>query len=222
MKRAIMTGGLSIGLIVISTGKCHAQIDIIGDILKRVIMAIDLRVQKMQTRTIILQSAQRELENVMEATHLSEITDWVQQQKDLYSEYYQELWQVKDALQYYSAVKQMIDKEAKLVVAYKQAYSALVNSGGLSVGEIAACVQEYQAIVRRSGATIDQLSTIIQAMTAQMTDADRLRMINDLSANIDRDYRQLYQVTQHAILLGLQRSKDVQDINLLKALYGIQ
>jgi len=221
MKKAAMISMVGIGFMLATTATCHAQINVIGDVLKRVIMAIDLRIQKMQTQTIVLQDAQRQLENVMEATHLADITDWVEQQKDLYSEYYQELWQVKDVLQYYSAVKEMINKEARLVAAYKQAYGALAGDSHLQPQEIEACGQVYQSIIRRSSHTIDELSVIIQAFTTQMGDADRLKMINELSADIDRDYRQLLQFTQQNILLSLQRSKDIQDINLIKALYGL-
>ena len=200
---------------------CPAQANIIGEALKRVIMAIDLRIQKRQTQTILLQDAQRQLENVMEATHLADITEWVEQQKELYSEYYQELWQVKEVLQYYSAIKEMIDKEARLVAAYKQAYGALERDSHLQPQEIETCHQVYQAILRRSSHTIDQLAVLIQAFTTQMADADRLKMINELSADIDRDYRQLLAFTQQNILLSLQRSKDIQDMNFIKALYGL-
>jgi len=221
MKKAVLVSIVGIGLMLTTTCTCHAQIDIIGDALKRVIMAIDLRIQKMQTRTILLQDAQRQLENVMEATHLADITDWVQQQKDLFGEYYQELWQVKEVLQYYSAVKEMIDKEARLVGACQQAYGAMVNDSHLSSEEIAVSAHIYQGIIRQSSRTIDRLSTVIQAFTTQMDDADRLRIINELSAGIDRDYRQLSLFTQQNILLSLQRSKDIQDMNRIKALYGL-
>jgi hypothetical protein len=221
MKKAAMVSMIAIGFMLTTTGTCHAQVNIIGEALKRVIMAIDLRIQKMQTRTILLQAAQRQLENVMEATHLADITDWVQQQKDQYSVYYQELWQVKDVLQYYSAVKTMIDKEARLIAGCKQAYSALAVDSHVSAEEVEVCAQVYQGILRQSSRTIDQLSTVIRAFTTQMDDADRLRIINELSAGIDRDYRQLSLFTQQTILLSLQRAKDAQDMNLIKALYGL-
>lgn len=221
MKKAVLVSMVGIAFLLTTTGTCHAQVNIIGEALKRVIMAIDLRIQKLQTRTILLQDAQRQLENVMEAAHLADITDWVQQQKDLYGAYYQELWQVKDALQYYSAVKEMIDKETRLVAACQQAYSALSVDSHLSADEIEVCGQVYQGILRQSARTIDQLTTVIQAFTTQMEDADRLRIINELSAGIDRDYRQLSFFTQQTILLSLQRAKDTRDMNLIKALYEL-
>src|SRR5437879_6447908 len=105
MKKVAMADVVYIGVMLATPAKSHAQDEMIGEVLKRVIMAIDLRIQKLQTKTIVLQDAQRQLDNIMQATHLADISDWVEQQKDLYSEYYQELWQVKDALKYYSAVK---------------------------------------------------------------------------------------------------------------------
>ena len=98
MKSKLVVGlGLLVS-VVWPSGKASAQIEIIGEAIKAAIMAIDLSVQKIQTQTIFLQDAQQELQNAMQATRLADITSWVQEQKDLYSEYYQELWQVKSAL----------------------------------------------------------------------------------------------------------------------------
>src|SRR6186713_3282741 len=102
MKRSLLLAGLCMGLICLWPVSADAQIGAITEILKRVIMAIDLRVQRLQTQTIVLQEAQKQVENVMQTTQLTAITDWVQRQKDLYEGYYQELWQVKNALLYYS------------------------------------------------------------------------------------------------------------------------
>lgn len=210
------------GLLLASAGKADAQIGIVTGLLKRVIMAIDLKVQKAQTQTIFLQDAQKQLENIMQETRLADISDWVQQQKELYDEYYKELWQVKNALKYYSAVKGLIDKEARLIAGYKQAYAAMVRDGHFSADEVGHIAGVYQGILGRSASIVDQLSTVINAFTSQMEDADRLQMINDLSAGIDRNYRQLQEFTQENILLSLQRAKDKQDVNMIKALYGIQ
>jgi len=114
MKKLMLTGMIGVALLLGPVSRTQAQF-IVGDILKRIIMAIDLKVQRQQTQTILLQDAQKQLENFMQKTRLGEISDWVQQQKDLYEGYYQELWEVKQALQYYSAVRAMIDKQARLV-----------------------------------------------------------------------------------------------------------
>src|ERR1700759_4583733 len=73
-------------------------VDIISEAAKKAIMAIDLHVQQLQTETIGLQEAQKELENQMHLNELGAITSWLDQQKELYAGYYQELKQVKTVI----------------------------------------------------------------------------------------------------------------------------
>jgi len=221
MKRSLQTGMISAALLLATTDKAHAQFDVIGGIIKHVIMSIDLRIQRQQTKTILLQDAQKQLENLIQKTRLADISDWVQQQKDLYEEYYQELWEVKNALRYYSAVRAIIDKQARLLKGYQQSYAALTRDGHFSAEELEHIGAVYQGILRQSASTVDQLNTVINAFTTQMDDGDRLQIINDLAADIDRNYRQLQAFTQENILLSLQRAKNRQELNMIKTLYGI-
>ena len=83
LKRAV----LMLFVVIISYQNASAQIPILEIIkagVKKVIMAVDLQVQRMQNKTIWLQNAQKEMENILSETKLDEISDWVQQQKDLY------------------------------------------------------------------------------------------------------------------------------------------
>ena len=202
--------------------KASAQIEIIGEVVKAAIMAIDLGVQKIQTQTIFLQDAQKELENAMEATHLSDITNWVQQQKDLYSEYYQELWQVKNALVLYSTVKNMIERQVQLVSDYKKAYAAVQQDRHFSAGEVSQIEGVYSRILDESAQSVNVLALVINAFVTQMDDGDRMELINTLGERIDQNYYDLQAFTQENVLLSLQRSKDRADITTIKSLYGIQ
>ena len=85
----------------------------------KVIKAVDLQVQRLQNKTIWLQNAQKVVENSMSELHLNEITDWVQKQKDLYSDYYKGLTEVKSVIAYYHQVKDISTKEAQIMAAYK-------------------------------------------------------------------------------------------------------
>jgi len=221
MKNILLAGLMCVSLMLAAEARAHAQLGIVTGILKRVIMAIDLRIQRKQTETIVLQDAQKQLENLMQKTRLADIADWVQQQKDLYEEYYQELWQVKHALKYYSIVKAMIDKQAWLIAGYKQAYSAVVRDKHFSADEIGQIGGVYQGILQESTSIVEALNTVINAFVTEMDDGERLTIINSLSHRIDRNYRRLENFTQSNILLSLQRSKDEQDLNMIKALYGI-
>ncbi|HEV2479682.1 MAG TPA: conjugal transfer protein TraI, partial [Puia sp.] len=112
-----------ITIAVLLTSKTHAQdiISIITGVTDKVIRALDLQVQRIQTRTILLQEAQKELENTMSALRLGEIRDWTEQLKDLYANYFQELWQVKDVLSTYHKVEEAVTREEQIVAGCRNA-----------------------------------------------------------------------------------------------------
>jgi hypothetical protein len=221
MKRILFLLVGCLALTILPSGRARAQIEIIGEVIKAAIMAADLAVQKIQTETIVLQDAQKELENIMQQTQLSAITDWVQQQKDLYAEYYQELWQVKNALTYYEKVKAMMEKQVQLVADYKKAYSLLRQDTHFSATELGHIYQVYNGILKESIQNINLLSLVVNAFVTQMDDGDRLRIIDAAGRKINKNYSDLQQFTQENILLSLQRSKDQQDLGFVRSLYGI-
>jgi GTP1/Obg family GTP-binding protein len=222
MKRLLFILVAGIFLSVLPAGKADAQIiDIIEEVIKDAIMAIDLGVQKVQTQTIYLQDAQKVVENAMQQLHLDDITNWVQQQKDLYSEYYQELWQIKNAISAYDKVVSMIDKQAQLVKDYQAAYAAMRRDSHFSSQEISYIGRVYSGILNQSVENLKQLDLVINALLTQMTDGDRLHIIDGAGARIDQNYSDLHQFTQQNILLSAQRAKDQNDLGQVKLLYGI-
>jgi conjugation system TraG family ATPase len=208
-------------LTLLPSGRATAQIEIIDEAIKAAIMAVDLGVQKIQTETIVLQDAQKQVENLMQQTQLSAITDWVQRQKDLYANYYNELWQVKNALVIYQKVKDMIAKQARLVTDYQRAYGAMRQDTHFSAAELQHIYNVYNGILTQSIANIQQLSLVINALVTQMEDSDRLHIIDAAGDRIDKNYSDLRSFTQENILLSLQRSKDQQDLGFVKSLYNI-
>jgi hypothetical protein len=215
----ILLSGL--GLVLLPTVRANAQLEIIGEIVKEVIMAIDLGIQKAQTQTIVLQEAQKEVENLMQATHLADITSWVQQQKDLYQEYYQELWQVKTALADFQKVAGIIDKQAHLVADYKTAYGLIRQDPHFSAAEVSHMSNVYGGILSQSIENINALKLVINSLVTQMDDGDRLHIIDAAAERIDQNYRDLRVYTQENILLSMQRAKDQADLNEIKAMYGM-
>src|SRR5450755_2344834 len=117
MKKLVLICVLTIGTVHLAS----AQI-VILEIIKAAINAADLVVQQIQNETIVLQNAQKELENVMTKLDLDDITDWVQKTKDLYSEYYNELATVKDIISGYDKIKSLVEMHARIVSQYQKAY----------------------------------------------------------------------------------------------------
>jgi hypothetical protein len=192
------------------------------DIIKAAIMAVDVGIQKVQTQTIYLQEAQKEVENAMAQLHLTDITNWVQKQKDLYSEYYQELWDIKNAIAEYQRVKDIINKQIALVQNYKTAYAQVTKDPHFSSDELGHILKVYDGILAQSVENIGQITNIIKAFVTQMDDADRLRIINEAANRVDRNYSDLNNYSQQNILLSAQRSKDQEDLEVVRSLYGIK
>ena len=223
MKRLIF-GLLVFGFfLVLPAGRADAQIiDAIEDIIKAALMAVDLGIQKVQTATVNLQDAEKALENAMAQTQLGDITSWVQQQKDLFSGYYQELLQVKNALAAYDKVVSMIDKQAQLVKDYQTAWAAIQKDNHFSAQEISYIGNVYSGILNQSVENLKQLEMVITSLVTQMSDESRLAIIDGAGARIDQNYSDLHQFTQQNILLSMQRSTDANDLQEVELLYGLQ
>jgi hypothetical protein len=196
-------------------------ISIINAAVKKVIVAADLEIEKLQTETIGFQNTEKELENDMEQSELSGIAEWVQDQRDLFSEYYTELWQVKNALDTYEQVRAMINKEAAIVSGFKQAYGVLSKDTHFTPAELTNMYNVLSGIASQSAQNLERLTMVITTLVTQMDDAGRLRIIDDTGAAIDKNYSDLAQFSQQSFLQSIQRSKDANDIAATRALYGI-
>jgi hypothetical protein len=222
MKKVILGTVLTVIFIAGPVHRASAQLEIIEEVIKEAIMAIDLGIQKVQTQTVYLQDAQKEVENAMQQLHLTDITGWVQKQKDLYSEYYQELWEIKNAISAYQRIKDMINKEQQLLSNYKQAYALIQQDKHFSQAEITHIYNIYSGIINQSSQNIGQVTTVINAFITQMSDGDRLRIIDEAGDRIDKNYIDCMLFTQQNIQLSLERSNDMNDLTTVKLLYGIQ
>lgn len=194
---------------------------VIGETVGRVIRAIDLQVQRMQNRTIWLQNAQKALENQLSKLKLNEISDWSQKQKDLYSNYYSELWQVKSVIAYYERIKDMTEKQASLVGQYEHAWSLLKSDKHFSADELTYMQSVYSGILQESVKNLDEILVVINSFKTQMTDAKRLELVNKAGDRINNNCSDLKRFNNQNFILSLQRAKDENEVATLKRYYGI-
>jgi len=225
MKRAVVMCGLILGSLIMPVQKSEAQIPIVEIIqagVVKVIKAIDLKIQRLQNKTIWLQNAQKTLENKMQELKLEEISDWVEKQRKLYADYYEELWRVKSAIAYYQKVKDIIHKQVQLVNEYKQASALFKQDQHFSIDDIEYMEKVYSGILDESIKNLDGLYLVINSFVTQMSDVKRLELINVAGANIEQNLTDLRQFNSQNIRLSLQRAKDQSEINAVNALYGIK
>ncbi|RCH56916.1 conjugal transfer protein TraI [Mucilaginibacter hurinus] len=199
---------------------------IIGDIIKltvtKVIKAIDLKVQRLQNKTIWLQNAQKVIENELSKLKLTEISNWSSDQKKLFSTYYDELWKIKATISYYQRVKDVAVRQVALVNDYRRAWNLFRQDRHFDPGELDQMARVYAGILNASARNLDDVMTAVSAGKTQMTDQQRLVLINQAADRLDENFSDLKRYNQENRMLSLQRSRDLNDTKLTKLLYGVQ
>jgi len=196
--------------------------DIIKAAVTKVIKAVDLKIQRLQNKTIWLQNAQKALENKMQELKLGEISSWLEAQRKLYADYYEELWKVKSAINYYHKVKDIIAKQIQLVDAYKRALALFKQDAHFSDDEMEYMKNIFSGILDESVKNLDALYLVINPLITQMSDAKRLERIDEADEKSDEHLTDIRQFINENIGLSLQRAKDHWELNAIKKFYGIQ
>ncbi len=224
MKTILAVVGLSMCCMFLPIQESKAQIpivDIIKAAVKKVIKALDLQMQRLQNKTIWLQNAQKTLENKMSQLKLNEIKDWVEKQRKLYDDYFQELRKVKAALAYYNRLKDIIERQVQMVKEYKGAWALFKQDKNFTADELDYIYNIYSGMMDESLKSIDQLFLVVNAFTTQMTDAKRLEIINTVSDNLEQQYVDLKDFNNQNKMLSIQRASERGEIEYVKRLYGL-
>lgn len=196
-------------------------IALIKEAIKKVIKAIDLKIQKLQNKTIKLQNAQKKVENILTKMKLDEISQWTQKQKDLYKNYYEELMKVKSVITYYQRIRDITQKQVRLVDEYERAWSLFQQDSHFNAQELNYMQKVYSGILDESVKNVDQIFLILNSFSTQMSDAKRLEIINAAADQIDANYDDLTLFNRQNIVLSLQRAKTKNDVDAVKKFYGI-
>jgi hypothetical protein len=223
MKKWWMGAVLAVSLIL-PAANADAQIpiaEIIKQAVKKVIVAVDLKIQRLQNKTIWLQNAQKTLENKLSKLKLTEISDWVEKQRKLYDDYFQELWRVKAALAYYHRVKAIIERQVELVNQYRGAWALFRQDKNFSPEEVEYMGGVYTGMLEESIKNVDRLFTVINAFTTQMSDARRMEIINSVADDMEKGITDIREFNNQNKMISLQRAAEKGEIEYVKKLYGL-
>lgn len=205
--------------------RLNAQIpgvSLVTGIIKKVIVAIDLKVQELQNRTIALQNVEQGIINQLSFGQLGEISGWLDKERTLYQGYYKELASVKKVIGDYDEVRAAIRAQGELVSEYHSASQLFHGDRHFSAAELSYMESIYSGILEESLRNLDQLELAIQAFATQMDDAERLAAIQKAASGIQTNLNHLRQFDSEAASLSLRRARDEKDRASLKALYSIQ
>ncbi|MDJ1478843.1 conjugal transfer protein TraI [Cytophagaceae bacterium YF14B1] len=224
MKKAFILTTLAMGLFLVPIQQTKALgiAAIIKAAVVKVIKAVDLKIQRQQNKVIWLQNAQKTLENTMSKLKLDQISEWVEKQRSIYKQYYDELAKVKALITYYQRIKDISQKQIRLVNEYKRAWRLFQQDKHFSPGELDYMSKVYTGILEESANNMDQILLITQSLTTKMTDAQRLKIIHAAADQVESNYYDLVEFNTQNQMLSLQRSKGQQDIEVTRKLYGLQ
>lgn len=220
-----MPASMIVLMVSLPISEANAQVAILEVIkagVKKVIKSVDLKIQRMQNETIWLQNAQKVMENQLSKLKLTEISDWTERQKELYSKYYTDLWKVKSAISYYQRIKEITVKQVILVSEYKKAWNLAKADKNFNAQELDYMYRIYSGILNESAKNLDQILLVVNSFKTQMTDAKRLELINAAADRIEVNYSDLKQFNTQNIQISLQRSNGEKQIQAVKQLYGLQ
>jgi len=199
-----------------------AFLEVIKAGVKKVIKAVDLKVQRLQNETIWLQNAQKVLENQLSKLKLTEIAEWTSRQRELYSEYYTSLWKVKSAIAFYKRIRELSSKQSAIVQQYKWAWSLFKQDEHFSAAELEYMEKVYMGILDHSVKNLDQILLVLSSFKTQMSDAARLELIIKAAEQMDENYANLMQFNSMNIQTSLSRAKSESEIRDLKTIYGLR
>jgi hypothetical protein len=212
-------------LMALPASYSQAQIPIVGlftSVIKKVIMALDLKVQQLQNKTLVLQNAQKQLENSLSLNKLGDISGWLKKEKSLYSGYYQELSKVKSLISSYQRVRQIVTQQTQLVSEYRAAKALFNRDAHFSPGELSYMGTIYNGILQESLRSMDKLLLAVTPGKAQLNDAERLQLIDEAETAMQLNLDHLRQFNAQNQQLSLARSMGAADREAVERLYGIK
>lgn len=222
MKKNILIVLLVLGFSLFPQQESKAQVvEVVTTAIKKVLRAIDLKIQREQNKVIWLQNAQKTIENAMSKLKLKEIGDWADKQRAIYKDYFDELKKVRSLISYYQKIKDITIKQVKLMDEYKRAWHFIQQDKNFTNEEVKFMGSVYKGILDATIQNIDQMAMVINSFTTSMNDAKRLEIIAEVNDNVDGNLKDLRKFNTENALLSLQRAKSESEIKLVKKIYGI-
>jgi len=189
--------------------------------IKKVIKAFDLMIQRLQNKTIWLQNAQKVLENKLSELKLKEIAEWTQKHRKLYEKYYNELWHVKNVLTAYQRIREVTERQLRILREYNRVWSLVKKDKHFTEAEIDYMYLVYKGILHESMRNLDQIAMVVNSFKTQMTDAQRLAIISQAGDRVEQNLVDLLEFNMNTYQLSLNRSRTQYEIDRVKRMYGI-
>ncbi len=140
---------------------------------------------------------------------------------NLHNLYLTSLMAVSPAVRNNPRIRQIISQQGDLLSEYQRYQSLFRQSGSFDGNELHYIDKVFDQLVRQSNENADDLANVTTANKLRMSDDDRLRTIDRIYNSSTEQLQFLRWFNRKAVLLSLQRSKELQQTQVLQRLYGI-
>lgn len=205
MKKILIVGALAL----ISCVTLAQAIDPVSLVIAKGIKAIDLKVQRLQNATLVLQYREQQAADALSQRKLAEIAGWQQQLTELYRQYHAELKTVKRVIAGGSIVRRIFELHQQVVTEYGR------------FGKNAAAKVSYDAAL---GSSLELLRTV-QLVTVSglaMKDADRVSMLQALKDGMLHCLNTMQTLNEKQRVLIVNETRVKADLDIVKRLHGLQ
>lgn len=131
------------------------------------------------------------------------------------------LLSVNPTIRNYRKIPEIINKQVLIIKEYKGALRTFKSEGLFNSDEIDYISAVYRNLFQQSLKNLNELTMVILVSTMRMDDAERLAAIARIDDNMQSMVDFLRDFNNNTSLLALQRAKDNNDINALKAIYNV-
>ena len=141
---------------------------------------------------------------------------------NLHSNFFGSLKSVNPAVSSYSKVADIVALQVKIVGTYKSTYKYIQSVSLYTPSEVDFIYKAFTNLISSSTNDINELITVISAKELEMKDDERLERIDAIHASIQDKYAFAKSFGDEAKVLALQRTKEKDNIETSRRLYGIK
>jgi DNA repair ATPase RecN len=132
------------------------------------------------------------------------------------------LLKVSPAVQKYKKVADIISLQLQLVKEYKAAFARFKNNNWFRPEEIDYMGKVYSNLFKKSLQHLDDLVTVLTANQLRMSDDERLSRIDQIFSGMQDKMVFLRHFNSNTSILGIQRSKEKADVEVMQKLHDVK
>lgn len=141
---------------------------------------------------------------------------------DLHSLFLDGLLLVSPTVRKYRRVTDIVAYQLRIVREYKTAYKRLEGSGAFSPEQLVYVADVYARVIDDSLKSLDELLMIITAQKLRMTDDDRIRAIDRIFGDVEKQLTFLRQFNNRQTMLAIEKAREQSEVRTLKSLHGLR